>query len=684
MPIAGFHLHFYQPPRENPWLGVVPNEWGAWPYHDWNERITAECYRAMIAVALPHGDDGGTELNEPLAKSSFDVGPTLHHWIDRYAPDVDRALAYQVSHVAASPRSVVVAAPYVHAIVPLARATDRERLVAWGIADYQRRFGERPLGMWLPETAVDLDTLETLARQGIRYTILMPGQAARIREPGGAWQQVDVHSLDTSRPYLVRLSEGRTITVVFGHGDLSQRVAFGDLVNNGTKLADTMMESLDVGNDGLVLLVTDGETFGHHHRFGDLGLAWAMRRLQRHYGVDTTLGEWLATQEPTFEVELAPVSSWSCAHGVERWRSDCGCVTGSQPGWRQDWRTPLREALDWLRDTLGNAVDVELVTFVKSPDETLRDYGTVLTGALGPAEFVRAHQARALDDDETTKVLELCEIYRNLQFSFTSCAWFFADPAEIETAIVLRYAAVALELAVRTLGLGLEAEFLTRLQGVRSNRPGVDGREIWRQAREHYRFDEALIVAGFAAEHLANENGARHDRGFWRLEIQPPLEDDEAGTLRVTLTNTPTLRRQTFLTRAQRSGALGVRVQVRADGAQEWLAFGLGELGTDAVALVASSWLVGPGSMDFEGALNLLVAEMLMRHSSTDDAVVLVALAGAPRCVTPAGEASIRRALLAITAQPHEIVDVELLAPLARAVGLAELVGSSRPLAAGG
>jgi hypothetical protein len=166
--------------------------------------------------------------------------------------------------------------------------------------------------------------------------------------------------------------------------------------------------------------------------------------------------------------------------------------------------------------------------------------------------------------------------------------------------------------------------------------------------------------------------------------MQPPLEDDEAGTLRVTLTNAPTLRRQTFLTRAQRSGALGVRVQVKADGAQEWFTFGLGELGTDAVALVASSWLVGPGSVDFEGALNLLVAEMLMRHSSTDDAVVLVALAGAPRCVTPAGETSIRRALLAITGQPHEIVDVELLAPLARAVGLDELVGSSRPLAAGG
>jgi len=676
-PVAGFFLHFYQPPRENPWLGLVPNEWGAWPFRDWNERITEECYRAMIAVVLPRDDDGGTELLEPLTRSGFDIGPTLHRWLERRAPDVDRALAHQVTHAAAPASSLAIAAPFVHAILPLAHARDRDRLVAWGIADYVRRFGEAPRGMWLPETGVDLETLEALARQGIEFTILMPTQAVQVRDPDGEWHHVDQHSLDTSRPYMVRLGEGRTITVVFGHGDLSQRVAFDGLIDDGDRLADTMVGALSTEGDGAVLLVADGETYGHHHRFGDLGLASVVRRIQRHYGIETSLGEWLRTQEPTLEVELAAVSAWSCAHGVERWRSECGCVTGGQDGWRQEWRKPLREALDWLRDALSDAIDAELARYVGSPDDTLRDYGGVLAGALGPGQFVEDHAVSPLDAEATSTVLELCEIYRNLLCCFTSCAWFFADPAEIETTISLRYAAVAIEHGARTLGLDLEPEFTRRLRDVHSNHEGVDGAVLWRRASERYRFDEGLIAAGFAAEHLAAEHRARRERGSWHVEIESSLAGDEENTLLMALTHTPTLRRRVFLTRTERTGPLSARVQVRSVENEAWVTFDLGDLGADVVARVATSWLVEPGSSDYEAALNLLVAELLAQRVGGDDAAVLVALAGAHRCVTPAGEVSIRRALLALTSQGDQAVDLEILAPLARAVGLADLVGGS-------
>ena len=675
---AGFHLHLYQPPRENPWLGLVANEWSAWPYHDWNERITAECYRALIAVALAPSEDGGTELFEPLASSSFDVGATLHEWLERGAPDVDRALIHQVRSGAKSPAAVALAAPLVHAILPMATAVDRDRQVAWGVADFVRRFGVTPLGMWLPETAVDVATLESLARHGIRYTILMPGQAARVREDGGAWRDVDASSLDTAVAYKVSLSEERFMTVVFGHGQLSQAVAFGDLIEDGPRLADTMVDALGDSTDGVTLLVADGETYGHHHRFGDLGLAWALRHLQRHCGVETVLGDWLADHEPTSEVELRAASSWSCAHGVERWRADCGCTTGSRDGWSQSWRAPLREALEWLRDALGDAADAVLAAFVHSVDETLTGYGDVIAGALAPGEFVATRASRGLSDDETSTVLELCEIHRNLAYSFTSCAWFFADPAAIETAIVLRYAAVAIQLGARVLGRDYSTEFLVRLQAVQSNEPGVDGATIWRRATEHYRVDESLVAAGFAAELLACGDGARRQRGQWAFDdVSPAFEPDAT---RISLVHAPTLRRRDFVVRAERTGALGARARVRdADPDAPWTEFGLAQLGSDVVARAAASWLVGEGSVDYERALDLLVAEVLSRPVADDDVVALVALAGAPRWVSPSGEASIRRALLAITGQSGETIELDLLAPLARAVGLPELARRSGP-----
>ncbi len=672
---AGFFFHFYQPPREDPWLGLVANEWSAWPSHDWNERITSECYRAMVAVSLASDGDDEAGLFEPLAESSFDVGPTLHHWLECNAADVDRSLRHQARHVADAPSLVALAAPMVHAILPLARSEDRARLVAWGIADYVARFHERPRGMWLPETAVDLDTLEVLAARGIEYTVLMAGQAVRVRDDDGEWREVDATTLDTSRPYRVVLSEGRSMTVVFGHRELSQRVAFGDLIADGTALADAMVQELPPGDDGLVLLVADGETYGHHHRFGDLGVAWALRRLQRHFAVTTSLGEWLRGRPVTSEVELATASSWSCAHGVERWRSDCGCTTGSSPGWHQGWRRPLRDSLDWLRDELGASLVDELAVLVASVDDTLEDYGQVLAGAASAEEFVTAHAKSPRAADVSSRVLELCEVYRNLLLSFTSCAWFFADPAEIETSIVLRYAAVAIGLARRSWGLDLEAEFVTRLSAVESNRAGVDGAVLWGRVHDHTRHDALSVAAGFAAETLAGGGAARTVRGYWRCSLVGPHAGDAEDVRRVDVTHALTLRRTQVQTRAFRAGTLGLRVAARVGDDDAWTDVRLADLGADVVALTATSWLVSAGSLDYERAIEMLVAELLTRPASDDDAVALVAIASVQRWVSPSGEASIRRALFALASDPA--LDARaLLAPLARAVGL-DVLGSS-------
>ncbi len=637
---AGFHLHFYQPPRENPWLGLPSREVSAWPFHDWNERITAECYRAMVAVELT-GGDGAPELYEPLGRSSVDVGPTLQHWLDRYAPDVGDALTDQVTSAPGGAPDLVLAAPLVHAILPLARPEDQSRLVAWGIADYQHRYGVAPRGMWLPETAVDLATLAVLADQGIEFTVLMANQARRVRAPGGAWVPVDEASLDTSRAYRVTLDDGASITVVFGQPDLSRRVAFGGLIADGVHLADVMADAARA-SDGMVLVVADGETYGHHHHFGDLGMCWALRRLEREHGLATSLGTWLRGETPTWEVELAAVSAWSCAHGVERWRSDCGCVTGEQPGWSLDWRAPLREALDWLRATLGPRIDEALASRVRSPDAALADYGRVIAGTVLPAAFVVEHAVEPPDDAATEWVLELCEAYRNVLYSFTSCAWFFADPGEIETAIVLRYAAIAIDAVRRLLGEDVEAAFVERLAPVRSTNHGIAGEAIWRRAVDLARTTDERVGAAAAAEFATCGLAARTSRGHYDLAV---ARDDDV--LVVTTTHRPTTRRRTVEFRVRRTGPFDWRVTY-GNGREG--VFTTADFGEDVVARLAMSALGGEGSVDVDQALSQLAAQLLARPATPEDERALVALAGAARVVSPIGQAAVRRALLATLA----------------------------------
>jgi len=518
------HGHFYQPPRENPWLDVVEREPSARPHHDWNERITDECYRSNATARVLDATGLIEKTINNYAGMSFNVGPTLHAWLAEHAPDVDAAIldADRQSAERFSGHGSAIAQPYVHAILPLADARDRHTLAAWGIADFRHRFGRDPEGMWLPETAVDLPTLDTLAAHGIRFTILAPSQAAFVREIGGVWADLDDVALDTSMPYSVLLPSGRSIAVFFYDAVRSHAIAFDrPVLEDGTRFAHLLVEGFDAHErPQLLSAATDGETYGHHHRFGEMALAWALDAIERHPAVRlTNYAEHLATFPPTHEVVVAEGTSWSCAHGVRRWHDDCGCSTGGQPGWSQRWRHPLREALDWLRDRLAAGFETRGAELLRDPWAARDDYVSVLLDRSSQRAFLDRHAVRPLDAAEASTALTLLEVQRHMLYASTSCGWFFADPAGVETVIVLRQAARAVELAERALGERIEPELLALLADVRSNDPAEgDGARIWRSHVRPVAVDARRMAAVYATRALAGELPERTEIGNFACE----------------------------------------------------------------------------------------------------------------------------------------------------------------------
>ena len=458
------HGHFYQPPRENPWTGEVEREETAAPFHDWNERITAECY-AVNADNYP--------------RMSFNFGPTLLTWLEAKRPAVYRSvlLADRDSRERFSGHGSALAQAYGHMILPLARAHDKRTQVYWGIRDFEHRFGRSPEGMWLPETAVDVATLDVMAEYGLRFTILSPHQALRRRAPGAQEWEDRGGGIDTRRPYLTRLPSGRRIAIFFYDGAASNAIAFGGLAQGGESLARLLTERFSGQSvQQLVSVATDGETYGHHHRGGDRVLADALERIEREGAARlTNFGEYLAMNPPEHEVEIHEETSWSCAHGLGRWREECGCATGLHPGWRQSWRAPLREALDWLRDALDRIFEERGGELFADPWKA-RDFfidSLLPAPGRGPGAFIARHARRELDGEEASKAWKILEMERYAMSMFTSCGWFFDDPSGLETRQVLRYGARAIELAEEVSSVPLEPEFLERLERVVSNDPAV-------------------------------------------------------------------------------------------------------------------------------------------------------------------------------------------------------------------
>ncbi len=537
------HGHFYQPPRENPWLEDLELEDSAFPYHDWNERVAAECYAPNTVSRILDGDGRIVRLPNNYASISFNFGPTLLAWLAAKAPEIYEAIlrADRLSRKRFSGHGSALAQAYNHIILPLAHRRDKYTQVIWGIRDFEHRFGRRPEGLWLPETAVDLETLDILAELGLRFTILAPHQAARVRPPGKeGWRDVSGGRIDPTMAYRVRLPSGRSLALFFYDGPISQAVAFENLLQRGEDLAARLLGAFSEERPWpqLVHIATDGETYGHHHHHGDMALAYALDYLEAQEGVRlTNYGEYLERHPPTWEVEIIENTSWSCSHGVERWWRDCGCTNGGPPHWRQDWRTPLREALDWLRDTLAPRFEAAAAPLLHDPWAARDDYIRIILDRSPEslAEFLAAHARRELSPEETHTILKLLELQRHALLMYTSCGWFFAELSGLETVQVLKYAGRVVQLAQELFGDDLEEAFLTRLAAAKSNLPEhQDGRRIYEKFVRPAMLDLLKVGAHYAVSSLFEDYQPR-DRIFCYTVSREDHRVSEVGKAKLAL-----------------------------------------------------------------------------------------------------------------------------------------------------
>lgn len=478
------HGHFYQPPRENPFTGRVPLQPSAAPYHDWNERITHECYAANAVARILDGDGSTARTVNNYRHISSDFGPTLLVWLEENAPDTYRAVitADQASARRFGGHGSAMAQAYNHTILPLSNSRDRVTQVRWGIADFRHRFGRHPEGMWLPETAADTESLAVLVAEGIRFTVLSPYQAAAVENAAGDWDEAQEGRVDTRIPYRVDVPGGGSIAVFFYNGPLSQEIAFNGLLEDGHELARRLLEAIGENDEGPVLshVATDGETYGHHHRFGEMALATAIAEIEKGSEARlTNYGQFLDLRPPGRKARLVEASSWSCAHGVERWRADCGCHTGMHPEWSQAWRAPLREALDWLRDEMIGPFEQRGGRLFSDPWAARDDYIAVILGG-SVDEFLARHAPTPPEPTQRELALDLLRIQYHAMLMYTSCGWFFDDIAGLEAVFVLRHAGRVVELARDALGADLEPELLARLDKAPSNIDGMTGADVYR------------------------------------------------------------------------------------------------------------------------------------------------------------------------------------------------------------
>jgi len=470
------HGHFYQPPRENPWLEEVELQESAHPYHDWNRRISAECYAPNAAARIMDSDGNIRDIVNNYSLMSFDFGPTLLSWMARNDPDTYEAIIQSdvESRDNFGGHGSAIGQCYSHMIMPLANQNDKKTQVIWGVKDFIFRFGRNPEGMWLPETAADTQSLELLAKEGVRFTIMAPNQARAVRRiAGGDWQDVSGSRIDPRRPYLCNLPSGNSIAIFFYDGPVSQSIAFSDLLSAGENFAKRLAGLFqNTDEPQLVHISTDGETYGHHHHRGDMALAYALQNIRvNNWARITNYGQYLEMSPPEYEVAIFENSSWSCVHGVERWRNNCGCNSGMHHGWHQNWRRPLREAMDNLRERLITVFEKESLPYLRDCWAARDEYVDVILNRSreNVERFLQKHALRPLAPDEKVRVLKLFEMQRHAMLMFTSCGWFFDEVSGLENIQILRYASRAIQLAQEMGEKGVEAVFLDNLRRVPSN-----------------------------------------------------------------------------------------------------------------------------------------------------------------------------------------------------------------------
>ncbi len=568
------HGHFYQPPRENPWLERVEQQSSAYPFHDWNERIDAECYGPTARARILDGERRVIDVVNVYARMSFNVGPTLLSWMEDHARRTYASIleADEQSRARFGGHGSAIAQVYAHPILPLASEIDRRTQVAWGVADFRHRFGRDPEGMWLPETAADLPSLEALAAAGIAYTILAPDQCSATRGPDEkVLTPTSKRRVDTRRAYRVQLPSGRSIAVFFYDGPTSRAVAFDQLLHDGARFAERLVAGVRE-SEGLAHIATDGETYGHHHRHGEMALAWALDAIERGGEVEVTnYGQFLERHPPTWTATIVEPSAWSCAHGVGRWSRDCGCRTGG--GADQAWRGPLRAAFERMRDALDPLFARLGAELFVDPWAARDAYiAVVLDRARDNVDaFLRAHARRPLAEAEVPQALALLEMQRNAMLAFTSCGWFFDHVDGLEPTQDMMYAMRAAELAGRFGATDVEAALLRDLEAAHSRQPGaITARQVVEKRIGPARFDAARVVAAHDVIALADVGHRAQEPGWSVSEIGAPVSVQRgdlrlrAGTFRVR--EATTSEESVVRCAAVHKGGFEVEVVVRAAG----------------------------------------------------------------------------------------------------------------------
>ena len=474
------HGHFYQPPRENPWLEAIELQDSALPFHDWNERICKECYNPNSVSRIVDNKNQILDIVNNYQYMSFNFGPTLLSWMEEFAPlTYERIIKADIDSISEhSGHGNAIAQVYNHMIMPLANAHDKETQVKWGIRDFEYRFGRKPEGIWLAETAVDDATLKVLVDNGIKFTILSPYQALKIRKTGDKeWQDVSWGNIDPARSYKYTLKgdSKKSIALFFYDGAISKSVAFDELLKDGNRFIKRLKEGVSETRNypQLVNIATDGESYGHHTKFGDMALSYVLKIKAEDEGFKiTNYAEYLDKYESDYEVDIKQASSWSCFHGVGRWKEDCGCSTGGHPGWNQKWREPLRNALDYLRDGLAKVFEAEGPKYFNDNPWTIRNkYIDVILDRnyVTIRKFQKENFKPDLTEEQKVKGMELLEIQRQAMLMYTSCGWFFSEISGIETVQIMKYAARAMQLVARFTNEDFETHFKDILSQAKSN-----------------------------------------------------------------------------------------------------------------------------------------------------------------------------------------------------------------------
>ncbi len=536
------HCHFYQPPRENAWLEQIELQDSAYPYHDWNERIDAECYAPNLAARILDESQRITCIVNNYSKISFNFGPTLLSWMAEHAPDTYRGLldADRQSLKLFSNHGSAMAQAYNHMIMPLANTRDKKTQIIWGFQDFVSRFGRAPEGMWLPETAVDSETLDLMAEAGITFAVLAPHQAKAVRSLGaGDWTNVSGSKVDPTRAYLFNTPSGRKINLFFYDGPISQAVAFEKLLDNGEKFTSRLMGAFSDTRSWsqLAHIATDGETYGHHHKHGEMALAYSLHLIEsRKQAKITNYGEFLQKFPPTHEAQIHENTSWSCMHGVERWRSNCGCNGGRQ-GWNQEWRRPLRQALDWLRDAVNSKFEELGNRYLSHPWQARDGYIQIVLDRSpeARARFGERFFSRKLEPQEEVTVWKLMELQRSAMLMYTSCGWFFDDLSGIETVQVIQYAGRVVQLGEQLFGVPLEEEFVRRLAEARSNLADYgNGRDVYTKYVKPAIVDLEKVGAHYSISSLFAPYGERTDIFSYAVK-RLDYHVRDAGKLRMAL-----------------------------------------------------------------------------------------------------------------------------------------------------